>query len=115
MIIKSRKVAQACVIYGMDTSCMNCRKQAELNSLRSAVKRFEDGREFQFLSEERDKAVRKFDKSERQRLQLTEENQKLRTENRSLSSSGESLRKRYDRLLSAYDSLQEHYRHPYSW
>ena len=34
------------------TNCMGCRKQSELNSLRAAVKRFEDGREYSKLSDE---------------------------------------------------------------
>lgn len=90
----------------LDHSCLGCHKQSELNSLRAAVKRFEDGRQYQTLLDERDKARQRYARCEEQRRQLSEENRKLKTENRSLLSSEESTRMRYERLLSVYDSLQ---------
>ncbi len=88
-------------------SCFGCVKHNELMSLRSAVKRFEDGSQFRILSEERDRAVRKYEKCDKQRLALAEENKQLKTEKRSLISSEKSVQARYDRLLSAYENLSD--------
>lgn len=103
----SRKVAQYCVIYHMYTNCMSCRKQAELQSLRAAVKRFESGRGMQNIISERDKAVRKAEGLEKKNLQLLAEIRQLEEDNRSLSLSLKSVEGRYEGLLSAYDSLRE--------
>ena len=88
-----------------NNDCFGCTKQGELNSLRAAVKRFEDGREFKKLADEPDRSIRKYDECEKGRLKLSEENRMLRSENRSLLSSEKSARERYERLLSLYGSL----------
>ena len=91
----------------LDRSCCGCRKQSELNSLRAAVNRFENGKEYQTLTDERDKATQRYARCEERRRQLSEENRRLKTENRSLLASEESTRMRYERLLSVYETLQE--------
>ncbi len=73
---------------GMKTqSCFGCTKHNELVSLQAAVNRFQDGTEFRNLSEERDRAVRKYERCDKQRQVLAEENSQLRMKNRSLTSS----------------------------
>lgn len=61
-------------------NCMGCRKQAELNSLRAAVKRFEDGREIKNRSEELERNRRILEKSCRDNKVLTDELNSLRAE-----------------------------------
>jgi len=88
-------------------NCFGCIKQNELQSLRAAVKRFENGREMQNLINERDKAVRKTEGLEKKIDQLLAEIRQLEDDNRSLSLSLSSLEGRYEGLLSAYDTLRE--------
>ena len=89
--------------------CFGCTKQAELNSLRAAAKRFEDGTEAKRIIAERDKAARRLEKCEEQRLSLAEENRKLKAENRSLSLSLSSADGNYERLLAAYKRAMDYY------
>lgn len=91
----------------MKSDCFGCRKQAELQSLRAEVKRFESGREMQNIINERDKAVRKTECLEKKINQLLAEIRQLKEDNRSLSLSLSSVEGRYEGLLSAYDSLRE--------
>ena len=89
--------------------CFGCTKQAELTSLRAAAKRFEDGTEAKRIIAERDKAARRLEKCEEQRLSLAEENRKLKAENRSLSLSLSSADGNYERLLAAYKRAMDYY------
>ena len=89
--------------------CFGCTKQAELNSLRAAAKRFEDGTEAKRIIAERDRAVRRLEKCEEQRLSLAEENRKLKAENRSLSLSLSGAEGNYERLLAAYKLAMDYY------
>ncbi len=89
--------------------CFGCTKQAELNSLRAAAKRFEDGTEAKRIIAERDKAARRLEKCEEQRLGLAEENRKLKAENRSLSLSLSGAEGNYERLLAAYKRAMDYY------
>ena len=91
----------------MVSSCFACPKHNELKSLRAAVNRFEDGTEYKKLSEERDRAVRKFEKCDKQRKELAENNTRLRTENRSLDFSFSTLESKYERLLYSYEKLMD--------
>ena len=84
--------------------CFSCHRHNELISLRTAVKRFEDGSQVKRIMSERDKAVRRYERLEKKYLQLSEENRKLRNENRSLKSSEEDLRLEYEGLLSAFEA-----------
>ena len=88
--------------------CMSCRKQAELNSLRAAVKRFEDGREMKKISGELEKTGRKLEKAASENAALKEEIHTLRMENRSLKSSLESERDRVERLARANEEIRSH-------
>ena len=60
--------------------CFNCSKHNELMSLRAEVKRFEDGRKIKNIRDERDKAIRKYSKSENLCRKLAEENEILKDE-----------------------------------
>ena len=84
--------------------CFSCHRHNELISLRTAVKRFEDGSQVKRIMSERDKSVRRYERLEKKYLQLSEENRKLRNENRSLKSSEEDLRLEYEGLLSAFEA-----------
>ena len=84
--------------------CFSCHRHNELISLRTAVKRFEDGSQVKRIMSERDKAVRRYERLEKKYIQLSEENRKLRNENRSLKSSEEDLRLEYEGLLSAFEA-----------
>lgn len=92
-----------------DNRCFGCNKQGELNSLRAAVKRFEDGREFRRISGERDKAFRKYEKLEKQHVRLNKEVHELRMENRSLSRSLSDAEGNYERLLIDYKAHMAFY------
>lgn len=95
---------------GMKTqSCFGCTKHNELVSLQAAVNRFQDGTEFRNLSEERDRAVRKYERCDKQRQVLAEENSQLRMKNRSLTSSEQIAQSRYERLLYDYEILMDSY------
>ena len=89
--------------------CFNCPKHNELMSLRAEVKKFEDGRETKRIIDERDKAVRKYKKSEDLCWKLAEENEKLKDENRSLKFSLKVTEGNYERLLSAYETQMAFY------
>lgn len=101
--MKSRKDAQYCAMYGaVMKSCFGCPKHNEVVSLRAAVKRFEDGRQYAAVCTERDKAVRRSEELHDQLLHLIEENRNLKEENRSLKFSREVSEGNYERLLSDY-------------
>jgi hypothetical protein len=89
--------------------CFNCSKHNELMSLRAEVKRFENGREIKNIRDERDKAVRKYNKSENLCRKLAEEKEKLKDENRSLKFSLKVTEGNYERLLSAYEAQMAFY------
>ena len=83
---------------------MGCRKQAELTSLRAAVKRFENGSEMKRVIQERDKASRRYEKIEEQHLKLKEEVHSLVKENKRLARDAARAERNYERLLSSYEA-----------
>lgn len=90
------------------TNCMVCRKQAELNSLRAAVKRFEDGREIKNRSEEMERTRRMLEKSRSDNKTLIDEVNSLRAENKSLRISCESEHERAEKVISVNEELHSY-------
>ena len=88
------------------THCMGCRKQAELTSLRAAVKRFEDGREVSNLKTDLKKANRKVNSLKPENDRLKAENHQLRMDNRFYHEQNEDLEQQIEDLSNRFLDMQ---------
>ena len=88
-------------------TCMGCRKQSELMSLRAAVKRFESGKEVKNLNDDLQKKIRKIESLQKDNDRLSEEAHRLRQENSSLQRDLKIERSSYEDILNAYNRLNE--------
>ena len=82
------------------SKCMSCRKQAELNSLRAAKKRFESGKEISQLKE-------KLEKEQRKNVALNDQLNKLKTENKELRNELDSYKRNYESERVQNETLVE--------
>lgn len=89
-------------------SCFGCRKHSELNSLRAAVKRFEDGTEIKKLSDSLGKAEQKLQKMLETIESLRKDNAALRSDNRSLKAAYENECRRTEKLISVNEQLHSY-------
>lgn len=86
---------------------MGCHKQAELMSLRAAVKRFENGKEVKNLNDDLQKKNRKIESLQNENERRKETVHQLRNENISLQRELETERASYEAILNAYNRLNE--------
>ena len=84
------------------SNCMGCRKQAELNSLRAAKKRFESGKEVSLLKVD-------LEKEKRKNAVLTDQVNKYKAENKELRADRDSYRNSYEIENGLYRTLVEKY------
>ena len=83
-------------------NCMGCRKQAELNSLRAAKKRFESGREVSQLKAE-------LEKEKHRTAVLSDRVDKYEAENKELHAKCDFYKNRYKVKADLYETLVEKY------